>query len=439
MIVCYKYGMAQTVNPVDDDSLHRQLHALVRLHLLSGDQDKRRGMIEAFVLALIPALQREAELWDVVRDYPDPAPSWLTPEKWQSGTYHKLKTPGVARVGDRLNHLSDWAAAQYTRDPLWPKPHEARALRKKTLAEIEAQAEADFARWREEVKETFNYSNREQRLAGTEILEQLEDGTMIVRLLTPEAKDYEGSEMQHCVGEGNYDGKEILSLRDPFGKPHATLELRPAEDAAPGDIKAAEILQCKGKQNRPPQEKYLDLLFPYFKKQAFELDNNKAGETGAVFWKDKYYKTSALPEGYQHGGELDLSLLRHVTLPRRMEVSGKLIMRCSEEERDSYKLPLGISCRGLTLVIRNAALQLHAETGPAMIGRSPQIILPYEGYYWEDELIMYPETDPRTKDAYAKREEQREEQERLAAAKAASEIQENPAAQSALDSLSPAP
>ncbi len=82
-----------------------------------------------------------------------------------------------------------------------------------------------------------------------------EQKLQLVRLLSPEALDYESERMEHCVGHGSYDkdvteGKSaIYSLRDLTDDgewlPHATIE-----------YKDGEIKQIKGFKDRP-------VPFPY--------------------------------------------------------------------------------------------------------------------------------------------------------------------------------
>lgn len=70
------------------------------------------------------------------------------------------------------------------------------------------------------------------------------DGYKWVQLLTVEALDYESKYMQNCVGGGSYDDNIVdpkykyYSLRDPFNRPHVTIEHY--KDT---------INQVKGKQN----------------------------------------------------------------------------------------------------------------------------------------------------------------------------------------------
>jgi hypothetical protein len=72
-----------------------------------------------------------------------------------------------------------------------------------------------------------------------------------VQVIDTAALDREGSLMQHCVGGGSYDAGlqngtiQIYSLRDPKNEPHITVEVR-----------KGVVHQFKGKQNKPPAEKY---------------------------------------------------------------------------------------------------------------------------------------------------------------------------------------
>ena len=81
---------------------------------------------------------------------------------------------------------------------------------------------------------------------GTEFIMNLGNGFSVVRLLTAESLDKESDYMGHCVGKGGYDrgiisgSIRIYSIRDAKGEPHATIE-----------VKNSDIIQCKGKGNKP--------------------------------------------------------------------------------------------------------------------------------------------------------------------------------------------
>ncbi|WP_075293074.1 PcfJ domain-containing protein [Pararhizobium arenae] len=80
-------------------------------------------------------------------------------------------------------------------------------------------------------------------------------GHTLVHLLTPKALQREGSRMHHCIGFGSYDSRLadndycLLSVRDPDGRPLATLELD-------GDV----VRQFRGPCNTDPAAHVVHLL-----------------------------------------------------------------------------------------------------------------------------------------------------------------------------------
>jgi hypothetical protein len=158
---------------------------------------------------------------------------------------------------DFLRHIADWISAALVTNAHWLSNLDADGRPKKLMkfSTIEqVTAEADKA---------MRAAN--QRLSilevGTdeEIHEELEDGYVLVRLLSPLALDRESAAMQHCIGNGGYDyhvtsgNRTYLSLRDPAGKPHATIEI---------DNQTNTVKQLQGKQNRAPIKKYIKMLKP---------------------------------------------------------------------------------------------------------------------------------------------------------------------------------
>jgi hypothetical protein len=155
-----------------------------------------------------------------------------------------------------------------------------------------------------------------------ELVVELADGYYLVELLTPSALDKEGSLMQHCVGHGAYDDDvesgdvKILSLRDPSGKPHATIELNVPETAV---FHHYEIAQIQGKQNKLPIGKYLSVLKPYMEKE-YRNFLKYISERGLVSADDgTFYKPNELPENSTIYS-LILNQARDITLPAGLTV-----------------------------------------------------------------------------------------------------------------------
>lgn len=103
---------------------------------------------------------------------------------------------------------------------------------------------------------------------GTEVIRRYPNRYTWNRLLTPDALDHEGDQMGHCVGRGSYDDgvaagtTQILSLRDPNGGSHVTVEIR-----------NRAIQQVKGRGNKVPVVKY--------RMAVIDLLNNCVGEVTA--------------------------------------------------------------------------------------------------------------------------------------------------------------
>lgn len=90
-------------------------------------------------------------------------------------------------------------------------------------------------------------------LASCPILHRYDDGWSWVWVQTDDERDAEGDAMGHCVGQGSYDrlgrGGAIVSLRDPAGRPHVTVEI--------GGVRR---MQAQGRGNTPPAAKYAERI-----------------------------------------------------------------------------------------------------------------------------------------------------------------------------------
>jgi hypothetical protein len=106
------------------------------------------------------------------------------------------------------------------------------------------------------------------------------DGWSWVKLGEQDCRDHEGALMQHC---GQAMAGDMVSLRDPNGKPHITAELD--TDQLPW-----RFYQFKGKQNNAPAKQYW--------KYALDLFQQIARETGqrAEFYEN--YADSSDPDGF---------------------------------------------------------------------------------------------------------------------------------------------
>lgn len=148
------------------------------------------------------------------------------------------------------------------------------------------------------------------------------DGARVDQLLTERALDAESTAMRHCIGLGAYDDKltagthSYFSLRSASGKPCVTMEVRHADNM---------LIQCQGRGNQLPTEKYRAYIQDFVRDRGFNLDNPL--DTGLIKNRGCYYDIHNLPENYSHDGDLDLSGTTVTRLPDGLDVSGSLILR----------------------------------------------------------------------------------------------------------------
>jgi hypothetical protein len=170
-----------------------------------------------------------------------------------------------------LEHISDWIEAAVNNGDDWLSNIDEHGRPKKLLKfsnimQIVQEANRDMALFAEKHRNVILIEGDE------EIVERFENGYHLVRLLTPNALDRESGQMQHCIGQGAYDDHldgdeyEYFSLRDPFGKPHVTIEIGVNRIAG-----MRELIQFQGKQNQPPVAKYQEMMIPYFQKQKIQI------------------------------------------------------------------------------------------------------------------------------------------------------------------------
>lgn len=185
---------------------------------------------------------------------------------------------------DMFDHIADWLAASKAAGLPWLDNMDESGAPKKfakfhDLPSVFMEAERGLQRMAQ--------ANPVSEIKPGEevVVAELESGYRIVSLLSPEALDRESKVMQHCVGLGSYDEGvkdgtiSILSLRDPAGKPHVTMEV---------DVEGKRINQIKGKQNRFPVGKYFDTLFPWLAESGMSVNPHElaggyfCAEGGAV-------------------------------------------------------------------------------------------------------------------------------------------------------------
>ena len=168
--------------------------------------------------------------------------------------------------------------------------------------------------WHEHMAEELARRNKRQELlkkslVGVQHIMDLPGNMAAYQLMTPDALDFESEYMGHCVGRGAYDAgvesgrTKIYSIRDEYGEPHVTLEVR-----------GTGVHQIKGKQNSAPVRKYVPVVVKFIESQHFEIVNDLKN-LGLIRQDGKLYDIYNLPKNFVVKGNLDLSDMGLTELP----------------------------------------------------------------------------------------------------------------------------
>lgn len=222
-------------------------------------------------------------------------------------------------------HITDWLSAAVINNASWLQNTDEHGRPKKLLKF------SNFAQVLQEANKAMlieAHKSASIRLnEGDEALvAQLEEGFYVVRLQTPEALDKESGQMQHCIGHGAYDrdlaeGRSaFLSLRDQFGKAHATLEV---------NKESRRIIQLQGKQNAFPNARYIRLLLPFMK--DMRLQTSDIEFSGSMIIDNDYvlHDLFHLPDHSVIKGDVNIEGVAGVKFPENLHIIGSLdIVEC---------------------------------------------------------------------------------------------------------------
>lgn len=176
-----------------------------------------------------------------------------------------LKTDPRMKRGRESDALWPWVARELVKAKKRDRYAYLRLLnafmgKGSAIALWQRQNRVDLGQWPAEklLHEIEDFDVDADEVPQGKLLHRWPDGWTMQQLVSEEQLESEGEIMQHCVGnychtlhEGNVD---ILSLRDPSGKPHATIEHNTAIN---------RFLQVQGKQNEPPKNEYRSRVDEY--------------------------------------------------------------------------------------------------------------------------------------------------------------------------------
>jgi hypothetical protein len=217
-----------------------------------------------------------------------------------------------------ITHIADWLKAALVNNEDWLKNVDqegrpAKLLKFGSVEQIKQEADKAMA------KAVSRMASVQVVEGDEELIRELSDGYYLVRLLTPAALDRESGRMGHCIGEGAYDDKlekpgvQLVSLRDPSGKPHVTME-----------IVGNRVVQVQGKQNRSPIEQYIQQLGPHFVEHRLKSTIPEVRFRHIVDADGVWHSFDNLPDGLRVRSELWLTAIEIDYLPPNMTVHNLL-------------------------------------------------------------------------------------------------------------------
>ncbi len=253
------------------------------------------------------------------------------PENASDGLRRAFSKEGQGRIyafaptstmQEQINHISDWLKAAVHNNEPWLSKCDEQGRPKKLLKMGSLEQAAKEANKAMRIFSQKAAAQPYNEATGERTVITFADGHRIVQLLTPEALDHESADVGHCIGEGAYDYKlksgshVFYSLRDPQRKGHATIEVK---------VESNDLMQCKGKENKPPISRYMPYIQAFLKRKQFNLKES-ANMTGLIQANGEYYDIHNLPENIIIDGNFDLTGTDITSLPCNISASGNITL-----------------------------------------------------------------------------------------------------------------
>jgi hypothetical protein len=184
---------------------------------------------------------------------------------------------------NQIRHVIDYFNYLFNPQNELPRELQVRDLTRMSVPDAIDKSE-EWTKW-------LNKSGTSASDSGTKEVMNAGEGFKWVQVLSPEALNYEGREMQHCAGsyatKVEHDRCQIYSLRDSTNHPHVTIEAR-------GD----NVVQIKGKQNKEVVEKYRDYVAEFLTEMKFNVkDTYDLENIGMFYFRGKVVRDPE-PIGY---------------------------------------------------------------------------------------------------------------------------------------------
>lgn len=220
-------------------------------------------------------------------------PKWL-PAAIERGDDIRTFVPHPALAGE-VEHLTDFLNALPEIEPVFA----ADGNRLKAMTVPQAKQKAD---------EWVQASAKKAGQAGPgeyEVLMKFDGGFYAMTTTDLETVHRDGAILQNCLGQGYYDADisdksmAIVFIRDSKHEPHVAI-------SAYGDRQLREV---KGKNNKPPVEKYAKMAIEYLNASGFSTENRDVEAMGYAVKDGKYMSLADTAELVRSAGEFTIKYI----------------------------------------------------------------------------------------------------------------------------------
>lgn len=288
-------------------------------------------------LAIEKPLRKDKRYMTVLDALPDDAPDWLR-EKWGQGFFFRF-IPHASLAG-KVRHIYDWIEACLNNGEGWLEDKDSLGRPFKLLkfgavdqAYKEAEKYSLIQRQKNAANTTFAEAFEEEiESKDIKIIKIYDDGYRLVQILSKNGAHREAHFMQNCMADGAYDEyfagtcgamkTWIYSLRDPFNKPHVTMEV-----TTPDNI----MHQCAGKQNTPPKESYFDKIIEFIQENKISC-SNFLEVAGYIFHEGEIYTLDNLPKGLELEGRVNITGAENFICPENLTIHGNLYLNADQKD-----------------------------------------------------------------------------------------------------------
>ena len=276
-----------------------------------------------------------------ITELPEDAPKWLQ-DKWDTGgPWHEWRPS--SGLDAKVNHIKDWIKGAMYNEAEWISHADPKGRPHKLMA-ISTLDQATVCADRAMHTLSIKFRSVAEEEGDTNVVKELGDGYALVELLTPDALKRESGMMGHCIGDGGHDehleeGKrKFYSLRDSNNNAHVTFDI---------DEEEGKLVECKGKGNAPPIDKYMPFVKAYIVERGLTVEETP-DNIGLITIDGELHDITQLPDNLTLTGKQFINLMAasQTVFPETVKVEGDLDFAASEQDILAQTAPKNLEVTG---------------------------------------------------------------------------------------------